>query len=139
MNDLPLGKPYHGRITSDFGYRRNPFSGRGREFHSGIDLRGAIGDSIKTTGDGVVSFAGSNGGYGRCVIIDHNNNVQTLYAHLQGLLVEEGQQVSGGEIIGLLGNSGRSTGPHLHYEIKLNDIKINPKQFFNFETEQNYD
>lgn len=139
LNDLPLGKPYHGRITSDFGYRRNPFTGRGREFHSGIDLRGAIGDSIKTTGDGVVSFAGSNGGYGRCVIIDHNNNVQTLYAHLQGLLVEEGQQVSGGEIIGLLGNSGRSTGPHLHYEIKLNDIKINPKQFFNFETEQNYD
>ena len=134
-----LNKPYDGSITSSFGYRRNPFTGAGREFHSGVDFRGRVGDSIQTTGDGVVSFAGPKGGLGRCVIIEHNENLQTLYAHLHRVNVVKGQQVSSGEVIGFLGNTGRSTGPHLHYEIILNNKKINPTIYFNFETETGYD
>lgn len=139
LSMLPLGKPYEGGISSDFGYRRNPFTGRGREFHAGIDFRGRLGDSIQSTGDGVVSFAGAKGGFGRCVIVEHNENLQTLYAHLQKVNVTEGQQVNSGDVIGLLGNTGRSTGPHLHYEIILNNKRINPKIYFNFETETSYD
>ncbi|NLI99663.1 MAG: M23 family metallopeptidase [Bacteroidales bacterium] len=139
LSMLPIGKPYDGSITSSFGYRRNPFTGAGREFHSGVDFRGRVGDSIQTTGDGVVSFAGPKGGLGRCVIIEHNENLQTLYAHLHRVNVVKGQQVSSGEVIGFLGNTGRSTGPHLHYEIILNNKKINPKIYFNFETEKGYD
>ncbi len=139
LSMLPIGKPHDGAITSEFGYRRNPFTGVGREFHSGIDFRGRLGDSIQSTGEGVVSFAGPKGGLGRCVIIEHNENLQTLYAHLQQVHVKEGQQVNSGQVIGLLGNTGRSTGPHLHYEIILNSKKINPKIYFNFETEKRYD
>jgi len=139
LNMLPVGKPYGGAVTSEFGYRRNPFTGTGREFHSGIDFRGRVGDSVRSTGEGVVSFAGHKGGLGRCVIIKHNENLQTLYAHLQQIHVEEGQQVGSGQMIGLLGNTGRSTGPHLHYEIIVNGEKINPKKYLNFDTEKNYD
>lgn len=139
LNMLPVGKPHDGATTSEFGYRRNPFTGTGREFHSGIDFRGRIGDSIQSTGNGVVSFAGHKGGLGRCVIIEHNENLQTLYAHLQQIHVEEGQQVDGGQVIGLLGTTGRSTGPHLHYEIILNNKRVNPKKYLNFETEKSYD
>lgn len=139
LNMLPIGKPFDGEITSEFGYRRNPFSGNGREFHSGIDFKGHIGDSIQSTGNGVVSFAGYNGGFGQCVIIEHNETLQTLYAHLQKINVKEGQQVETGQIIGLLGNTGRSTGPHLHYEIRVNNTRMNPKKYLNFDTEENYD
>lgn len=136
LNSLPLGKPYNGTVTSKFGYRRNPFTGAGRELHGGTDFRGAIGDSIQATGNGLVSFAGTYGGYGRCVIIEHGDNFQTLYAHLQKVIVEEGQQVQSGQVIGLLGNTGRSTGPHLHYEIMHDNKRINPEIYFNFETEK---
>lgn len=139
LNILPIGKPHDGAVTSNFGYRRNPFTGAGREFHSGIDFRGRVGDSIQSTGNGVVSFAGLKGGFGRCVIIKHNEILQTLYAHLQQIHVEEGQQVNSGQVIGLLGNTGRSTGPHLHYEIIVNDKRINPKKYLNFDTEKSYD
>lgn len=135
LNTLPLGKPHVGGITSEFGFRRNPFTGGGRERHTGIDFRGKIGDSIRSTGNGVVSFAGYNGGFGRCVIINHNEELETLYAHLSKVLVEDGQQVESGQIIGLLGNTGRSTGPHLHYEVIFNNEKINPNLYFNVEKE----
>ena len=84
----------------------------------------------------MVTFAGPKGGFGRCVIIDHNENLQTIYAHLQRVHVKEGQPVNSGQVIGQLGNTGRSTGPHLHYEIRIKDKTINPKIYFDFETKK---
>ncbi len=135
VNSVPLGIPFNGKITSNYGYRRNPFSGRNMEFHSGTDYKGMVGDSIKTTGSGVVVFAGYKGGYGKCVIIEHKNNMQTLYGHLRQVNVEKGERVSSGQLIGLMGNSGRSTGPHLHYEIIVNGKNINPEKYTNLEEE----
>jgi len=135
LNSVPLGIPFHGKITSNYGYRRNPFSGRNLEFHPGTDYKGMVGDSIKTTGSGEVVFAGYKGGYGNCVIIEHKNNLQTLYGHLRQVNVEKGEHVSTGQLIGLMGNSGRSTGPHLHYEVIVNGKSINPEKYTNLEEE----
>lgn len=132
----PIGAPAGGDISSEFGYRRNPFTGRNTEFHSGMDFRGFVGDSIKTTGSGVVTFAGYKGGYGRCVIIEHEKNLQTLYGHLWQIHVKEGEQVNSGQFIGLMGNSGRSTGPHLHYEIIKDGKRINPKKYVEIDNEK---
>ena len=140
VNMLPLGKPCEGKITSEFGYRRNPFTRVGREFHSGMDIKGKVGDSIRVTGKGKVVFAGHKGGLGGCVIVRHNENLQTLYAHLHKVLVKEGQTVENTEVVGLMGNTGRSTGPHLHYEIIFNNKRINPKEYLNVNTkEKSYD
>lgn len=138
LNSVPLGMPFHGKITSGYGYRRNPFSGRNVEFHAGTDFKGMAGDSIKTTGSGVVVFAGYKGGYGKCVIIEHKNNLQTLYGHLLQTNVEQGEHVNSGQLIGLMGNSGRSTGTHLHYEIIVNGKNINPEKFTSLEEEEDY-
>ena len=135
LNSVPIGEPFYGEITSEYGYRRNPFTGTNREFHPGLDLKGQVGDSIKTTGSGIVTFAGYKGGYGSCVIIEHKKNLQTVYGHLWQILVKEGEHVNSGQLIGLMGNSGRSTGPHLHYEIIVNGETINPKKFINFDGE----
>lgn len=132
---IPLGKPFEGDINSNYGYRRNPFTSKGIEFHSGVDFKGRHGDSIRVTGNGVVSFAGYNGGYGKCIVIDHDESLQTLYAHLKQIDVKEGQTVQTGDHIGLMGSTGRSTGPHLHYEIILNDKKINPLKYIRFDLE----
>lgn len=132
---LPLGKPSEGKVNSKFGYRRNPFTSKGVEFHSGIDFKGRPGDSIKATGDGVVTFAGYNGGYGRCIIIDHNKKLQTLYGHLNKIDVKEGQKIKSGDYIGQMGSTGRSTGPHLHYEVIFNKEKINPLKYISFDLE----
>ena len=129
----PLGKPYDGKITSDFGYRRNPFSGYGTEYHSGIDFKGNTGDTIRSTAAGVVEFAGRNGLYGNCVIINHDKNFKTLYGHLSKIGVNAGQKVQAGEFIGKLGNTGRSTGPHLHYEIIRENSQINPEKYMTFQ------
>lgn len=125
----PLGLPSDGEQTSNFGYRYNPFGGGGTESHFGIDFRGKIGDPVKSTADGVVSFAGVRGGYGNCIIIEHANSFETLFGHLSRILVREGQRIQAGEKIGLLGSTGRSTGPHLHYEVIQNGVKINPAKF----------
>lgn len=130
LENVPLGVPHHGRVTSRFGYRRNPFTNRGREMHSGIDLKGRIGDRVKSTAKGTVVFAGYEGQYGYVVKIKHANNYETRYAHLTKPLVKRGQKVAAGDIIGLLGNTGRSTGPHLHYEILKNNRKVNPEKYF---------
>lgn len=132
---IPLGKPFEGDVNSNYGYRRNPFTSKGIEFHSGVDFKGRHGDSIRVTGNGVVSFAGYNGGYGKCIVIDHDESLQTLYAHLKQIDVKEGQTVQTGDHIGLMGSTGRSTGPHLHYEIILNDKKINPLKYIRFDLE----
>ncbi len=130
------GSPSGGEITSRIRVSRNPFSGGGTEFHSGIDYRGCVGDSIKTTGSGIVAFAGFKAGYGRCIIIEHKNNLQTLYGHLRQIDVEKGERVNSGQLIGLMGSSGRSTGPHLHYEIIKNGEYNDPEKFVNTDDEE---
>jgi len=128
LEGIPMGIPHKGKITSRFGYRRNPFTNRGLEMHSGIDIKGNQGNPIKATAAGKVVHAGYKGQYGKVVIIKHTNGWETRYAHLSGTRVRKGQQVEAGQLIGLLGNTGRSTGPHLHYELISYGKKINPEK-----------
>ncbi|MVZ63467.1 M23 family metallopeptidase [Sphingobacterium humi] len=132
LEGIPLGIPHHGKITSRFGYRRNPFTNKGREMHSGIDIKGRIGEPIKATAAGKVTFAGYKGQYGRVVIVEHSNGWETRYAHLSGARVRSGQRVDAGQIIGTLGSTGRSTGPHLHYELLSYGRKLNPEKTLRF-------
>lgn len=126
IQSIPIGLPHIGRLTSTFGVRGNPFSHQGGEFHPGLDLAGTIGDPIKSTADGKVIFASIKGGYGNCVIIKHAYKYETLYGHLSEIDVKVGQNVKAGDVIGKLGSTGRSTGPHVHYEIIHNNEKKNP-------------
>src|SRR5690606_2218299 len=130
LEGLPLGKPHHGRTTSPYGYRRNPFTNRGREMHQGVDLKGRTGDPVKSTAKGRVTFAGWKGAYGYVVMVKHKNDYDTRYAHLTRTRVKRGQAVEAGDIVGLLGSTGRSTGPHLHYEVLLNNRNLNPSKYF---------
>jgi murein DD-endopeptidase MepM/ murein hydrolase activator NlpD len=115
-------------ITSGFGYRRDPFNGRGA-MHAGIDFKGAIGSPIFAAADGRVTFAGRKSGYGNAIEITHGNGMLTRYAHLSRIDVKVGQQVAAGTTIGGLGSTGRSTGPHLHFEVRINDRAVNPRPF----------
>lgn len=115
-------------ITSGFGYRRDPFNGSGA-MHAGIDFRGAMGSPIYAAAKGEVSFVGWKQGYGNTVEISHGNGMLTRYAHLSRFDVKAGQMVEAGDTIAGLGNSGRSTGPHLHFEVRINDRAINPRPF----------
>ncbi|WP_295842650.1 peptidoglycan DD-metalloendopeptidase family protein [uncultured Apibacter sp.] len=127
---VPIGLPHIGRITSNFGVRGNPMKkGTGSEFHPGLDIAGNIGDPIHVTANGVVIFANVRGGYGNCIIIKHNFGYETLYGHLSKINVKEGQTVKAGDVIGQLGSTGRSTGPHVHYEIIYNKEKENPNNY----------
>lgn len=128
----PLGYPVNGEITSTFGYRNNPFGGYKTEYHGGLDFRGKVGEPIQATAKGKVVFAGYKGGYGRCVIVKHSKLFTTLYGHLSKVLVKVNEEVESGQNVGLLGSSGRSTGPHLHYEVHQNNIKKDPELFLNF-------
>lgn len=119
---LPLAST---RITSHFGARVNPVTGLFQR-HAGVDLAAPAGAPVLATGDGVVSFAGPAGNYGLLVALDHGNGIQTRYAHLSRLGVQRGQTVTSGEILGLVGSTGRSTGPHLHYEVRTQGRAINP-------------
>ncbi|MBN2231237.1 MAG: peptidoglycan DD-metalloendopeptidase family protein [Deltaproteobacteria bacterium] len=125
LNFTPSIRPVRGWISSRFGYRNSPFTGR-REFHHGIDIVNRSGTPVLATADGRVMFAGYNGGYGRMVVIDHGFGVKTKYGHLATHAVSVGDRVIRGQEIGTLGNSGRSTGPHLHYEVVVNDQTVNP-------------
>ena len=127
----PLGLPYQGAITSAFGHRENPFSGIGIETHKGLDIQGPHGAQVKAMAKGTVSFAGPKGGYGKCIILKHGNGFETLYGHLSKITVREGDQIDIGQLIGNIGSTGRSTGPHLHYEIHQFGQKINPQAFLN--------
>lgn len=129
LDAAPLGRPHDGRITSEFGLRANPFSGAGAERHSGIDFKGQIGDPVRATASGVVEFAGRKGGYGNTIILRHANGLSTLYAHLNSVDVKLNQKVTSGSKIGELGNTGRSTGAHLHYEVRKNEEKVNPAKY----------
>ena len=123
--------PSGARMTSPFGWRIHPITGR-REFHKGVDLAARIGTPVRAAAAGRVIFAGRLGGYGLTVIIDHENGVSTLYGHLSVISVGPGERVKGGERIGLSGNSGLSTGPHLHFEVRVKDEPVNPRRFVEF-------
>lgn len=125
LESVPNFMPTAGRQTSNFGNRRSPFSRR-IEFHQGIDIANARGTDIVSAGKGIVLFSGYNGGYGQTVIIDHGNEYRTLYAHHSRLLVEAGEEVEKGQVIGKMGSTGRSTGSHLHFEIHHKGKPINP-------------
>lgn len=129
----PMGYPHKGRINSNYGHRENPFTGESIEKHKGLDIKGNYGELIKTTANGNVKFAARRGGYGNCVIIDHGNGFETYYGHLSKITVKKGQIVTAGQIIGKIGSTGRSTGPHLHYEIHRNGKILNPKSYLSLE------
>jgi murein DD-endopeptidase MepM/ murein hydrolase activator NlpD len=122
----PMGYPHISALTSYFGYRSDPFDSGSAEFHPGIDFQGNRGDAARTTANGRVVFAGWSGGYGNCVRIAHANNFETLYGHLSKINVKVGDEVTVGQKIGEVGSTGRSTGTHLHYEVRKNGKAINP-------------
>ena len=117
-----------GYVSSSFGYRTSPFTGR-KEFHKGLDISIKQGVPIIATADGVVSFSGSKGLLGNCIIIDHGYGFVTRYGHAKKLLKKRGERVKRGDVIAYVGNTGRSTGPHVHYEVMLNGVQVNPKRY----------
>lgn len=127
---IPSAEPVHGtNFTSGFGVRSDPFRGRAA-MHAGIDLAGAIGTPIYATADGVVGRSEWNsGGYGNLVELDHGHGIQTRYGHLSKSMVSAGQHVKRGDMIGLMGSTGRSTGSHLHYEVRIDGKAVNPVPF----------
>lgn len=132
VQSIPIGRPAIGPITSMFGYRRNPFNGEAAELHPGIDFKGNTGDPVKVTAEGKVVHAGAKGGYGNCVIIAHAHDINTLYGHLSKINVSVGETIAMGTIIGKIGSTGRSTGPHLHYEIHRDGNRVDPIEYLNF-------
>lgn len=126
---IPLGYPFRGTVTSSYGHRENPFSGRGVETHSGLDIRAPMGAPVKAMAKGTVTFAGRKGGYGNCIVIKHASGYETLYGHLSKINVSAGEKIDIGQLIGNVGSTGRSTGPHLHYEVHKNGKRINPSNF----------
>ena len=174
LQQVPLGIPTDGHLSSNFGKRVNPIPSRKillasakpigfssvekdsagniinksansaklegtqapaekdqMQFHKGVDIAAAMGTDIYCSAQGKVIFAGQKSGYGNCVIIEHGNGLATLYGHLSKILVDANQQVKIGDVIAKVGNTGRSTGPHLHYEVRKNNTPINPKLFLN--------
>jgi murein DD-endopeptidase MepM/ murein hydrolase activator NlpD len=125
----PKGWPLRGWLTSGFGMRNSPFSGN-LKMHEGVDIASRVGTPIFASADGIVSEAGTEAGYGKLVVIDHGYGYKTYYGHNSKLFVKVGQRVSRGEKIAAVGNTGSSTGPHLHYEVRLNGVPLNPKKFF---------
>ncbi len=128
MADIPVGVPLYGRITSKFGYRKDPFNGR-LAFHSGLDLKAKPKQPVFATANGRVKFAGWSGGYGKLVIIKHKYGYETYYGHLYKIRVKKGQWVKAGTVIGYAGSTGRSTGVHLHYEIRRYGKLLNPLRY----------
>lgn len=127
-NSAPNLWPVEGAVTGSFGERIDPFNGEGA-FHSGVDIASSYGQSVIAPADGVVAFADFLGGYGRAIVIDHGHGITTRYGHLANFAVTPGQQVHRGDTIGYVGLSGRSTGPHLHYEVRINDTPVNPHKY----------
>ncbi len=121
--------PVVGKLESGFGGRRNPFGGSSYEFHSGQDIDAATGDPVVAGASGKVAFVGWQNGYGQLVVIDHGGGLTTRYGHLSHIDVTADQTVERGQFIGKVGSTGRSTGPHLHYEIRINDQPVNPLQY----------
>jgi murein DD-endopeptidase MepM/ murein hydrolase activator NlpD len=125
----PSIRPATGWITSAFGYRTSQFTGY-KKMHTGVDIANRIGTPIKAPADGIVTFAGSKAGYGNFVVISHGYGIVTRYGHLSKFYVQVGDRVKRGDRIAALGNTGRSTGPHLHYEVVMNGISHDPELYF---------
>lgn len=128
VNNKPNLWPVNGRIHSSFGRRLDPFSGEG-SYHPGVDLEAAMGTPVRVTADGVVRFAEWQGGYGKAVVIDHGGGLHTLYGHLSRYCVIAGQPVRRGEVIAYSGSTGRSSGAHLHYEVRVGGTPVNPYHY----------
>ena len=127
-NSAPNLWPVEGQVTGSFGERIDPFNGEGA-FHSGVDIGSNYGQQIIAPADGVVTFADFLGGYGKAMMLDHGHGISTRYGHLSGFAATPGQRVHRGDVIGYVGASGRSTGPHLHYEVRINDTPVNPYKY----------
>ncbi|RKZ23418.1 peptidase M23 [bacterium] len=128
LSHTPSIWPTTGRITSSFGYRIHPVTGK-REFHRGLDIANLPGTPVYATADGVVCFVGWKGGYGHTVEINHGYGYKTRYAHLRSYVVRKGQRVRRGQVIGYIGSSGLTTGPHLHYEVRVLGKPVNPYHY----------
>ncbi len=131
--NVPNLWPREDKINSEFGFRRNPFGGRTYEFHEGIDIDGERGDPVVAAGRGTVIKASWQGGYGYMVEIDHGNGITTRYGHLSKIEVQVDETVSKGQLIGLVGSNGRSTGSHLHYELRVNGKAVDPRKLLPLE------
>jgi murein DD-endopeptidase MepM/ murein hydrolase activator NlpD len=127
-NSAPNLWPVEGQVTGSFGERIDPFNGEGA-FHSGVDISSYVGSPVMAPADGLVTFADFMGGYGRAVVVDHGHGITTRYGHLSSFAVTAGQHIQRGDTIGYVGLSGRSTGPHLHYEVRINDVPVNPYKY----------
>ena len=136
IQSVPLGSPVAGVVSSLFGKRQDPINGQAA-FHSGVDIRNERGTRVKATADGVVVQRGYTRGHGNFVVVDHGNHFATRYLHLQKSLVKVGEVVKRGQAIALLGNTGRSTGPHLHYEINYQERALNPLKFMHIASVMN--
>ena len=125
---LPTHWPVRSAIASEFGNRRDPFTNE-REFHQGVDLVAGHGTPVNAPAAGAVALAGSHGSYGLAVIVDHGSGVKTLYGHLSRVSVKNGERVTRGQLLGHAGNTGRSTGAHLHYEVTVGGRPVNPRAY----------
>ncbi|GAC1398798.1 MAG: hypothetical protein NVSMB56_13740 [Pyrinomonadaceae bacterium] len=126
---VPSIWPVTGNLTDGYGGRRNPFGGGGFEFHPGQDIATAKGTSVTATADGIVTHAGWLAGYGQLVEMDHKNGLFTRFGHLSQINVTPGQKVKRGDVVGFVGSTGRSTGPHLHYEVRAGDQPVEPMSY----------
>ena len=128
LQSTPSIWPTRGWITSSFGYRKSPFTGL-REMHEGWDIGARTGSAVRATADGTITAAGRERGYGKLIEIDHGYGLVTRYGHNSKNLIKVGSNVKRGQIVALVGNTGRSTGPHLHYEVLVNGVPVNPKNY----------
>ncbi len=128
LASTPSIKPVNGWITSRFGYRKSPFTGK-RSFHSGLDISNRPGTEIIATANGKVTYAARKMYFGNLIVVDHGYGKVTKYAHCKEILVKRGQKVKRGEVISTVGNTGQSTGPHLHYEVRINGAPVNPLKY----------
>lgn len=135
LADAPALWPIEGRVASSFGQRQDPINGEGA-FHAGIDIDAPIGTPIRAPADGDIVGASMVSGYGREVIINHGHDVSTVFGHMSAISVLPGQHVTRGQIIGFVGDSGRSTGPHLHYEVRVHNVPVNPHKYLRSTYEQ---
>ena len=117
-----------GKINSPYGWRRHPITRRS-DFHTGLDIKASRGTVIRSSRDGVVAYVGWMGGYGKVVVVDHQGGQSTLYAHCSSILTKQGARVSAGDNIARVGSTGRTTGPHLHFEIRTGNTPVNPLQY----------
>ncbi len=133
--DAPSIWPVEGRVGSSFGQREDPINGEGA-FHPGIDIEASYGTPVRAAGDGDVTGENMGAGYGRQVVLDHGHDLITLYGHLSAVAVVPGQHVLRGQVIGYVGQSGRATGPHLHYEVRIHKVPVNPHKYLRTTYEQ---